>query len=446
MMNRIASSIVILSVILLVSSTSGCGRRPPSADKSPVAEVAVADSGVRLSDVSHALSKDDWPAWRGSSQLGIASGQDLPTQWDETTNIRWKADVPGRGHGSPIIVGDAVFLATAIESKSQQRVLCYSKATGEVQWDEIVHSGGFPSANEVHKKGSNANSTLASDGELLFAAFFNSGKIIATALDMTGQQVWQREVGSFGSKFGYAPSPILYQSFVIIAADNWGGGYLAALDAKTGEIAWRVARGEISTYSSPMIANIGGRDQLIISGCGAVTSYDPANGQQLWRTECIAEATCGTAVTDGESIFASGGYPDKETVCLSADGEKRWSNNTKVYEPSIIVDADHVFAITDDGIAVCFDASSGEALWRKRLGGNFSASPILASDRIYASNLSGETFVFKAAADGYHSISTNQLGSDCYASPAVSDGQIFLRIGTGLGDQRHETLVCIANN
>ena len=122
-------------------------------------------------------------------------------------------------------------------------------------------------------------------------------------LDLDGKQVWQRDVGAFSSKFGYAPSPVLYQSFVIIAADNWGGGYLAAIDSKTGEIAWRVARGETSTYSSPLVANIGGRDQLVISGCGVVASYDPATGDQLWKTSCISEATCGTAVTDGTYIF-----------------------------------------------------------------------------------------------------------------------------------------------
>ena len=407
-------------------------------------EIAATESGVQLADTTDSLSPSDWPAWRGRFQQGIAVDGDLPAQWDDQTNIRWMTDVPGRGHGSPIVIGDSVFLATAIESDAEQRVLCFGKESGELKWNQTIHSGGFPDQDEIHQKGSNANGTLASDGELLFAVFFNSDKIIATALDLNGTQVWQKEIGAFSSKFGYAPSPILYQSFVMIAADNWGGGYLAAVDAKTGEIAWRVNRGETSTYSSPMVAKIGGEDQLIISGCGAVTSYDPATGKQRWRTKCVSEATCGTAVTDGERIFASGGYPDKETVCLSAAGEILWSNRTKVYEPSMVVDGGYLFAVTDDGIATCWDTKNGEAVWRKRLGGNFSASPILANGMIYVSNLSGDTFVFGATSNGYHQISENRLGDDCYASPAVSDGKLFVRVGVGPGNARQEQLVCIS--
>ena len=136
---------------------------------------------------------------------------------------------------------------------------------------------------------------------------------------------------------------------------------------------------------------MGGRDQLLISGCDAVTSYDPATGDLNWKTSCIAEATCGTVVTTAELIFASGGYPEKETVCLTADGKQLWSNNTKVYEPSLLVVGDNLVAISDDGVAYCWDAKSGDVRWRKRFGGNFSASPVLCNNLIYVPNLSGET-------------------------------------------------------
>jgi outer membrane protein assembly factor BamB len=439
MTTRIAYCLPILAAII----STGCGRSP-SGQKSPVAEVAINESGVQLTAASNSISQADWPGWRGAQQMGVATDQALPTQWSDSSNIRWTADIPGRGHGSPIVVGDSVYVPTAIESKQEQRVLSFAKDTGEVRWDKLVHRGGFPSPNEIHKKGTNANGSLTSNGELLFAVFFNSAKIIATALDLDGKEVWKRDIGAFSSKFGYAPSPILYQSFVIVAADNWGGGYLAAFDAQTGEVAWRVARGETSSYSSPMIANLGGRDQLIISGCDAVTSYDPATGDEIWRTPCISEATCGTAITDGDRIFASGGYPDKETVCLSADGKKLWSNNTKIYEPSMIAGNGCIFAVSDDGIAYCWDSESGNTQWKERLGGNFSASPMLCNGMIYVSNLNGDTFVLKATADDYQEISKNKLGDDCYASPAVSDGAIFLRVGKGAGSDRRESLICVA--
>ena len=440
MMMRFACYVALLGAL----SQSGCGPKRP--EVASVEEVALSESGVELTESSLSLGQDDWPGWRGPSQMGVASEQDLPATWDQSTNVLWKSDIPGRGHGSPIVVADSVFLAIAIDSDQRQAVLAFDRHDGNLLWDKTIHSGGFPSASEIHKKGTNANGTLASDGERLYATFFNSGKIIATALDMTGELIWQHDAGSFGSKFGYAPSPVLYKSFVIVAADNWGSGYIAALDSATGEIAWRISRGATSSYSSPLVTSIGERDQLVISGCGGVTSYDPETGDKLWHTPCISEATCGTVITDGARIFASGGYPDKETVCLSANGEKLWSNSTKIYEPSMVVSDGHLFAVSDDGIAYCWDTDTGEANWRERLGGNFSASPLLSGDNIYASNLAGETFVFKANAESYQQVAKNQLGSDQYASPAVSGGRIFVRIGTGQGRSRVESLVCIAKN
>ena len=224
----------------------------------------------------------------------------------------------------------------------------------------------------------------------------NTDAITATALDLDGEVLWQREVGKFVSKFGYAPSPVIYKSLVIVAADNKGGGYLAALDTETGQVAYRVSRGNGDSYSSPTVVPVGGRDQLLISGNDAVASYDPESGELLWRTQCIAEATCGTIVSDGERIFASGGYPESETICLSADGERLWSNKSKTYEPSLLVVGDRLLTVNDKGVAICWDGASGEELWKERLGGNFSASPVLVNGTVIVPNLSGDTVVFEA--------------------------------------------------
>ena len=253
----------------------------------------------------------------------------------------------------------------------------------------------------------------------------------------------EKEIGKFVSKFGYAPSPILYKSLVIIAADNPGGGYLTAVDSGSGKIAWRIGRGNVATYSSPAVATVGGRDQLLISGCDAVTSYDPSTGDELWRTPCIAEATCGTIVTSGDLIFASGGYPESETVCLSDRGELIWSDKVRAYEPSLVAVGDYVIVVTDGGLAHCWSAGTGDIVWRERLVGNFSASPIVCNNLVYVPNLSGETFVFAVNNDKYESIARNKIGSDCYASPAAAGGQLFLRVGVGSGSERREQLVCL---
>jgi outer membrane protein assembly factor BamB len=415
----------------------GCGRT------SPVEEISVTASGVAI-DEQVSAPADSWPQWRGPRIDGVAPDQPLPTKWSETKNVRWQADVPGRGHSSPIVVGDFVFLATALDEEEKQLVLAYDRKTGAERWQAVVHEGHFPSRGEIHRKGSNANGTLACDGARIFAAFFNSGKVIVTALDLVGKQLWQQPIGEFDSKFGYAPSPILYKSLVIVAADNWGGGYISALDTRTGKIAWRIARPVISSYSSPTVANVGGKDQLLISGCNMLASYDPATGATNWTTTCTAEGTCGTPVTTPEMIFASGGHPERQTVGLDANGKIVWTNNTKIYEPSLIVVGDNVYAVGDDGIAYCWDTKTGRAHWRKRLSGSFSASPISCNGNIYVSDLYGKTYVFRASSEAYEEVSVNRLGSDCYASPAIADGEIFYRVGTEGHRDRQEKLICIA--
>lgn len=421
----------------LLNWVAGCAK------KTPVEELSTSQSGVEIIDQAITTRQSDWPAWRGPNGDGVAPDQPLRTTWSQSDGIAWQSNVPGRGHSSPIIVGDQVIVATALEDQQKQSVVSYDKHDGSERWQTVIHEGGFPSPRSIHKKGTNANSTVSSDGERLFAAMLNSDKIFVTALDLDGQQLWQQEAGAFNPKFGYAPSPLIYKSLVVIAADNQGGGYLAAFDRTSGTPAWRTARGNVSSYSSPSIGTIDGRDQLLISGCDTVSSYDPSTGELLWETPCIAEATCGTVVIAGDRLLASGGYPDKETVCLSGSGERLWSNQVKLYEPSLVADNGLVFAVTDGGIAYCWSLEDGEQMWRKRLGGNFSGSPVVCNDHVYVANLSGECFVFNAA-DSYELIAKNSLGDDCYASPAIGDSHLFFRVGVGSGGNRRESLVCIA--
>ena len=429
-----------MAVFLLWFGSCGCRKQ------TPVNEVSAGESGIDIVSFEMPILSTDWPAWRGPETNGVSADEDVPTQWSDSTNIIWASNIPGRGHSSPVVVGDSVYLATADDQLQKQFVMAYDRLTGEEKWRRMLHQSGFPSSRDIHHKATNANGTVACDTQRIYTAFLNNHKITASAIDLAGEIIWQRELGAFDSKFGYAPSPILYKSAVIFAADNQGGGYLAALDGKTGQIAWRIARPAISTYSSPIIATIGGRDQLVISGCDQVASYDPETGSNLWSTPCIAQATCGTAVCSDTKIYASGGYPGKETVCLSADGTILWSDRTKIYEPSMVLYQDALFAVTDGGVAYCWDADTGDVHWKKRLGGSFSASPIVCNGLIYVPNLDGDTIVFKAATEKFELVAQNRIGNDCYSSPAVSGGQIFLRVGVGTGPARFEKLICIGND
>ena len=424
------------AAVLVVSQ--GCGRQIP------VDEIDATSSGVTLTstDSDNALH---WPQWRGPEGDGHVTDQQLPTNWSESENVLWTSDVPGRGHSSPIIVGNTVLLASAIEAESKQIALGYDLQTGQKLWQTTVHEGNFPAPREIHKKGTNANGSFASDGNMAVVAFFNNGQIYVSGLDLDGNIVWQKSIGQFVSRFGYAPSPVLYQSWVIVAVDHSAGAYLTALEISTGEIAWRQSRGPISSYSTPLVKTIAGKDQLLITGGDQLASYDPATGKELWSTPCIAASTCGTVVTSGDLIFASGGYPDRETVCINASGEKQWSDSTKVYEPSMLAAGDYLYTVTDSGIAICWDGKTGDVKWKERLGGNFSSSPILVGDLLYVADLKGNTYVFKANPDEYEEVAVNVLGSDSYASPGVADNSLLMRCGFREGGERKEKLIRIGN-
>lgn len=428
----------IRTLLLLVACCLATGCRK----QTPVVEISVDQSGIVIEETVTGDMDLPWPQWRGGSG-GVVGNNDIPTSWDESSNVRWQADVPGRGHSSPIVVGDLVVLGSATEQPAQQFVVAYNREDGNQQWRTVVHDGGLPTGRAVHQKATNANSTLASDGTHLVTAHLNNDHIWVTALNFDGEQLWQSDIGSFSSKFGYAPSPILFKSLVIVAADNQGGGYLVGLDIRSGEIAWRRSRGNQSSYSSPAIVNLGGTEQVVITGADRMASYDPATGELNWETTCISEATCGTVIATSDKVIGSGGYPDKETVCLDAKGKRLWTNRTKVYEPSMVTDGENVFAITDDGIAYCWSIEDGQTRWKKRLGGNFSSSPILCQGNVYVSDLSGNTYVFEANGAAYKIVSKNQLGDDCYASPAVAADTMFLRVGIGAGGDRREKLFCL---
>ncbi len=179
-----------------------------------------------------------------------------------------------------------------------------------------------------------------------------------------------------------------------------------------------------------MVFKVAGRDQLLLSGCNLVTSLEPETGETIWEvpgstTECVV-----TMVTDGERVFTSGGYPKNHTVAVMGDGsgEVAWRNSTRVYVPSMIIYQKHAFAVADAGFAVCWDSTTGKQIWKERLGGDFFSSPVLADGHIYATNIRGTTYVFKADPDNFAIVAKNQLGNEVYSSPVICQDRIFLRV------------------
>ncbi|MCY2964680.1 MAG: PQQ-binding-like beta-propeller repeat protein [Planctomycetota bacterium] len=386
---------------------------------------------------------DDWPMWRGTGVDGVATGPEVPTAWSDKENIVWKSDIPGRGHSSPIILGDRIFLETADEQAQTQSVVAFDRSTGKEVWRKQLFTGGFE--GEMHRENTQATSTIATDGQQLFATFLNNKKIWAVALNLEGKELWRREVGGFAAKFGYSASPTLYGSLVLIAADHQKGGFLAGLNRENGAIVWRKSRPALSSYASPRVVKLGGKDQLVICGCNLVASFDPLTGEKNWETPGTADAGVGTIVTSGEMVFASGGYPQAETIGLNADGTVAWRNKSRSYCPSLLAVENCVYQLDDDGIVRCFEATRGTKKWEQRVGGKFRVSPIVSGGNIFVTDMSGKTTVFRANPEKYELVAQNTLGTEGFASPAVSGGRLYLRTATGEGKDRKETLYCIGS-
>ncbi len=388
----------------------------------------------------------DWGQWRSPNGNGTA-GEDArpPLEWSETRNVRWKAFVPGRGLSSPVVVGDLVLVTTA--TYDGQFILAYSRSDGSIRWKERLHSGGVP--EKLHRKNSAATPTPASDGSNLYLVFHNSGQVMLTAMTLSGVPIWQKAAGPYECDYGYgyAPSPTLFGDVVIVSSEFAAGGFVAAFRKTDGVEIWRTDRRVKTSYSSPIVARVGKRDQLLLSGADKVSSFDPGTGKLLWQVDGSSKATCGTMVWSEHSVFASGGFPNKETVAVHAESEPRvlWRNGDMSYEQSMLYFDGHLYAFNDGGIAICWNALTGEEKWKVRLGGPVSASPILAGGRIHAMNERGITHVFLPDPEKFTKLAENSLGAEGFATPVFVDDTIFLRTADAT-EERREWLYCLSES
>lgn len=427
-----------LALLSLFPSSADRLEAAAPADVAAPAEAARADGPV--------FAAADWPWWRGPRRDGVAPAGPLPPlTWSETENVLWKVPVPGRGHGSPTVVGDRVFLATADVEGQEQSVVCFERGTGKLLWQTPVHRG--PLETKGNGKSSQASSSVACDGERVFINFLHGGAVYTTALGLDGRQLWQTKITDFVIHQGFGSSPALYGPLVIVSADHKGGGAVTALERATGKVVWSVARPALPNYTSPLIFTIAGREQLLLTGCDLVTSLDPLTGKALWEipgatTECVT-----STVTDGERIFTSGGYPKNHLAAVAADGSGVvWENASRVYVPSLIARDGHLYGVLDAGVAVCWESATGKEVWKNRLGGTFSASPILVGELLLAVDEAGKTSIWKASPAAFELVGQNQLGDETFATPTACGGRLYLRVAETRDGVRQETLYCIGKS
>lgn len=426
-----------LALLVSCSTCVGCSSAISADDLTIVAEQPICGGAV-------VAAVGDWPWWRGPAGDGVGQNADVPTTWGADENIRWKAAVPGRGHSSPSVSGSRIFLTTADEDTKKQILLCYDRNSGRELWSKVVHEGGF---YKIHPKNSYASSSPACDGEHVYAVFVNNGLLWVTAYDLEGNRAWQTEAGPFESEHGYGPSPTFYKSAIIVAGESLGPGFVAALGRTSGKILWRTPRegtGRHGNYASPIVANVAGREQLLQPGFHHTTSFDPETGKVLWTTEGPTEVAANTASFNDSLVFSSGGFPEKEIMALRADGNGDvsdthvvWRTNKGVaYVPSPLYHEGYLNVVSDGGIATCYQAETGEQLWQERLDGKFTASLVLAGDRLLITNEKGVTFVLKTGPD-FEILAENDLGSGGFATAAVCGNEIYLRTG--------DSLVCVSD-
>jgi len=382
----------------------------------------------------------DWPTWRGPTGDGIApQDADVPLQWSQSQNIVWSADVPGKGHASPIVVGDQVLIATCDDSSGSQSLISYGRDDGKPRWVTRLHKGRLV---KINRKNSHASLTPACDGKRIYTLFTINATLHVSAVDLSGKIVWQKALGPYKSEHGHGASPLIHESNLIISGEDHTGGYLTAIDRSNGRQVWKIARRRADThanYATPTVGKIAGRNQLILHGYDRITSYDPATGKMLWFCKGPTEVCANTPVFDEQFVYASGGYPGKLLLCIRADGKGdvsrthvKWTDRSGVaYVPSSILHNGHLYVVNDQGMATCYAVGTGKIMWQQRLRDKFSASPILVGDRLYMAAESGTTYVLQARPT-FMMLATNKLSNGQMATPAVSGNLLLIRTGKRL--------------
>ena len=407
----------------------------------------------------------NWPQWRGPGGMGISTEKNLPVEWSTTKNIKWKTAIAGRGHSSPVVWGNKIFLTTAIEGdvvpgakavthvveggqvflhpdsvgadrKHTFKVMAVNADTGKILWEQTAWEG-TPYDNR-HRKSSFASATPATDGSMVFAFFGSEGLY---AYDMNGKLAWKADLGKLGTVgMGTGTSPILYENLIILQCDEEMGAasFLIALNKKTGKEVWRVARKVQVSWATPILVSTAKRAELIAIGNEAVISYDPATGKELWRHKGVDSNAIPSPVANQEMVFVSAGFPTKIAMAirLGASGDVTNSPNVlwkyekgTAYVPSPILYDDYLYLTTDRGILTCLDAKTGEVKYeggRIPIPATFTASPVAFEGKILLTSEDGDTFIVKAGPK-HEILGTNSVGEPVYASPAISGQRIFIR-------------------
>ncbi len=413
-----------------------------------------------LSLAATALSADDWPQFRGPAGDGHADAAGLPVAFSETEGVKWKTPIHGKAWSSPVIRGSQIWLTTATEDGTELSAVCVDKESGKIVRDSVLFRVANPQF--CHKFNSYASPTPVLEEGRVYMTFGSPG---TACLDtQTGAVLWLRTDFVCNHYRGAGSSPIVWEDLLIMNFDGSDFQYVVALDKRTGKTVWKTdrsvdfqdldksgqptAEGDLrKAFSTPHVATIGGRPVLLSSGAKAHYAYDPRTGRELWRVEERAQHSASTRpVVGGGMMFVPTGFSKGQILAVklptaAAPGDKplvldesaiAWRLKRSVpNKPSLLLDGDLLFMIDDGGIASCVEAKTGADIWRERVSGNYSGSPLLAGGRLYVCNEEGKVAVLAAGRE-FKLLAENKLADGFMASPAVSGKALFLRTKTAL--------------
>ncbi|MEQ1852702.1 MAG: PQQ-binding-like beta-propeller repeat protein [Chthoniobacteraceae bacterium] len=383
---------------------------------------------------------DDWPQWRGPRNDGRSAETAFPTTWTKSDNVAWRTELPGGGHASPIVFGGRLFTVAAVPETQERLLLCLDRVTGKILWKQTVVKAP---AERIHRENSHASSTPACDGERVFCTFLDGKEVVVAAYDLEGKQLWLKRPGIFSSVHGFCSTPIPHKDKIIVNCDHDGDGYIVALARIDGRQLWRIERpNKTRSYCTPIVREAAGRMQMALSGSKCIASYDPDTGKELWIVDGPTDQFVASPVySEATGLFyITGGFPDHHIMAIRPDGTGNvtdthvvWHHHNAAgvsYVPSPIIEGNW-FLLTDDrGFAHAFDAKTGDIVWNERFGRSH-ASIVSAAGLLYFMNDAGVCRVVKPA-EKFAIVATNDLGEPAYASPALSNGQIFLRTDKAL--------------
>jgi outer membrane protein assembly factor BamB len=380
---------------------------------------------------------EDWPGWRGPRRDGTVTDKGFPLTWSPTESIKWKCPLPGTGHASPVVSKGKVFVCGCVEGDQKRVLYCVDRKTGQVLWEKSVVVSAL---EKKHNENSWASSTPAADGERVYVTFLDAPQLRVFCYDYDGKLLWEKNPGEFHSVHGFCSPPVLYKDLVIVNGDQDAPtgkrAYIVAFNKFTGAEKWRIDRpNKLRSYCPPVIVEAAGKKQMVLTGSKCVASYDPDTGKQHWIVNGPTEQFVSSMVLHDGVLLLTAGFPENWVMAIKPDGAGNvtkthvlWSRkNEGGYVPSPVAHAGSLFLVDDRGVASCWDVKTGQQYWKERLSGKgHHASAVEAEGRIYLTADDGTTFVVKASTE-FEILAKNPLGERVFASPAFSDGDIFIR-------------------